>query len=124
MAKIGDRKIEYLRGVRDMGLLDGMTRFRMVSDLRMFGIDIKDSFWNATPDEVFGSPEFETAVNAESLIGYCLDILCMGTDEEKIELFMNAREEVDRYVRKVTGAVERRLGGSRTGTGCGMQQCG
>ena len=45
MAKIGDRKIEYLKGVRDMGLLDGMTRFRMVSDLKMFGIDIKDSFW-------------------------------------------------------------------------------
>ena len=45
MAKIGDRKIEYLRGVRDMELLEGMTRFRMVSDLKMFGIDIKDSFW-------------------------------------------------------------------------------
>lgn len=85
---------------------------------------IKDSFWNATPDEVFGSPEFETAVNAESLIGYWLDILCMGTDAEKIELFMNAREEVDRYVRKVSGAVERRLGRSRTDTECGMQKCG
>jgi hypothetical protein len=85
---------------------------------------IKDSFWNATPDEVFGSPEFEAAVNAEPLIGYWLDILCMGTDEERIELFMKGRGEVERYVRKVAGAVERRLGRSRTDTGYGMQQCG
>ena len=85
---------------------------------------IKDSFWNATPDEVFGSPEFEAAVNAEPLIGYWLDILCMGTDEERIELFMKGRGEVERYVRKVAGAVERRLGGSWTDTGYGMQQCG
>lgn len=85
---------------------------------------IKDSFWNATPDEVFGSPEFEAAVNAEPLIGYWLDILCMGTDEERIELFMKGRGEVERYVRKVAGAVERRLGRSRGNTGCGLQQCG
>ena len=85
---------------------------------------IKDSFWNATPDEVFGSSEFETAVNAEPFIGYWLDILCLGTDEERIELFMKGRGEVERYVGKVTGAVERRLGRSRTDTGYGMQQCG
>ena len=85
---------------------------------------IKDSFWNATPDEVFGSHEFETAVMAEPFIGYWLDILCLGTDEDRIELFKNGREEMDRYVRKVAGAVERRLGGSRTDTGYGMQQCG
>ena len=85
---------------------------------------IKDSFWNATPDEVFGSPEFEAAVNAEPFIGYWLDILCLGSDEERIELFINGRREVDGYVRKVAGAVERRLGRSRTDTGYGMQQCG
>ena len=85
---------------------------------------IKGSFWNVTPDEVFGSSEFETAVNAEPFIGYWLDILCMGTEEERIELFMNARGEVERYVRKVAGAVERRLGKGRTGTGYRMQQCG
>lgn len=85
---------------------------------------IKDSFWNATPDEVFGSSEFEVAVNAEPLIGYWLDILCLGTDAERIELFMKGREEVEGYVRKVAGAVERRLGRSRTDIRYGMQQCG
>lgn len=85
---------------------------------------IKDSFWNATPDEVFSSQEFETAVKAEPLISYWLDILCLGTDDERIELFTKGRREVDRYVEGVAGAVERRLGRSRSDTGCGMQQRG
>ncbi len=85
---------------------------------------IKDSFRNAKPDEVFESSEFETAVNAEALIGYWLDILCLGTDNERIEFFINGRGEVDRYVRKVAGAVERRLGRGRANIGCRMQQCG
>ena len=86
--------------------------------------NIKDSFCNATPDEVFSSQEFETAVKAEPLINYWLDILCLGTDDEKIELFTKGRREVDRYVERVAGAVERRLGRSRTDTGCGVQQRG
>ena len=85
---------------------------------------IKDSFWNAKPDEVFASPELEIAVHAEPLIGYWLDILCLGTDDERIELFTNGREEVERHVRKVSGAVEGRMGKCRSDTGYGMQQCG
>lgn len=85
---------------------------------------IKDSFWNATPDEVFSSEEFATAVDAEPLINYWLDILCLGTEDERIELFTKGRREVDRYVERVAGAVERRLGRSGTDTGYGVQQCG
>ncbi len=85
---------------------------------------IKGSFQNVEPEEVFGSSEFEIVVNAEPLIGYWLDILCLGTDDERIELFLNGRGEVDRYVRKVASAVERRLGRGRADSGYRMQQCG
>lgn len=85
---------------------------------------IKDSFWNATPDDVFSSPEFEIAVDAETLIDYWLDILCLGTEEEKIELFTKGKREVDCCVERVAGAVEKRLGRSRKDTGYGMQQRG
>ena len=70
---------------------------------------IKDSFKDATPDEVFGSSEFETAVMTEHLVNYWLDILCLGTDEDRIELFMNMRREVENNVREIAGAVERRM---------------
>ena len=85
---------------------------------------IKDSFCNADPDEVFASKEYEAAVMIEPLIEYWLDVLCLGAEEDQIELFTKGRKEVEKYVERVTGVVERCMGGSRTDIGCGMQQRG
>ena len=100
---------------------------RTVDDLRecSHGIrDIIESFRGASPDEVFASAEFETAVHAQPLIEYWLDILCMGTDEDRIEMFIKGREEVERSVRAVKEAVEGRLERGRADTGCREQHCG
>ncbi len=85
---------------------------------------IKESFCSATEDEVFSSPELETAVKAEPVVNYWLDVICLGTEEEKIELFTKGRGEVKRGVERIAGAVERRLGKGRADTGFGMQHCG
>ena len=85
---------------------------------------IEESFSGATPEEVFTSEEYEIAVMAAPLIDYWLDILCLGTDEDRIELFKLGRGEVECYVKRVEGAVERRLGRRRGDSGQRIQQCG
>ncbi len=85
---------------------------------------IKDSFGNATPEEVFGSEDFAEAVHMEPLVGYWLDLLCLGTEKERFELFTQARKEVDRHVRRIEEIVSRRVETGRRDPGRRIQQCG
>ena len=85
---------------------------------------IKESFTSNDSEEVFLSKEFATAVDSEPLIGYWLDILCLGTENERFKLFMVNRKEVERYVGKVGEAVERRMAADRGYFEQRVQQCG
>ena len=68
--------------------------------------------------------EYETAVKAEPIIEYWMDILCLGSEEDRQELFVKNRKGVERIAGEIKEAVSRVLDGSRTDTGCGREQCG
>ena len=57
------------------------------------------------PDIIFGE-EYAQILHAEPLVNYWLDILCMGSVEEKQELFIKGRREVDRIAERVRTAGE------------------
>ena len=86
--------------------------------------ETKARFVGATPEVVFLSKEYALAVMAEPMVSYWLDILCLGEEEEKQELFINGRKEVDCIVeridniRKVFACTDRNDSGQR------VQQCG
>ena len=86
--------------------------------------EIKEYFRSCSPEEVFSSAEYETAVKAEPVIDYWMDILCLGSEEDRQELFIKNRKGVERIAREIKEAVSRVLDGSRTDTGCGREQCG
>jgi hypothetical protein len=85
---------------------------------------IKEHFHDSTPEEVFSSQDYEEVVRLEPVINYWMDILCLGLEQERIELFIEQREEVEQSVDKITGAVERILGKGRTDNGFGNEQHG
>ncbi len=86
--------------------------------------EIKECFRSCSPEKVFSSPEYETAVKAEPVIDYWMDILCLGSEEDRQELFIKNRKGVGRIAEELKGAISRVLDGSRTDTGCRREQCG
>ncbi|MBO6298468.1 MAG: DNA primase [Lachnospiraceae bacterium] len=85
---------------------------------------IKEHFSPSAPSEIFSSKDYAIAVDAEPLIGYWLDILCLGTKQERSELFINARKEVEIYVERIRNAIQRRVAADRRYSGYRVQQCG
>ena len=59
------------------------------------------------PPDVIFCEEYAQMLHAEPLVNYWLDILCMGRLEEKQELFINSRREVDKIAERVRTAGER-----------------
>lgn len=55
---------------------------------------------NKSPDMIF-SDAYVELLHAEPIISYWLDILCMGTEEEKQKLFMENRKEVDKIAERI-----------------------
>ena len=64
------------------------------------------------PDTIF-SEEYAQMLHAEPLVNHWLDILCMGDVEEKQELFLKGRKEVDKIAERVRTAGERIMAGNR-----------
>ena len=58
------------------------------------------------PPDVIFSEEYAHILHAEPLVNYWLDILCMGSVEEKQELFIKGRREVDKIAERVRTAGE------------------
>lgn len=52
---------------------------------------------------IFEIRELDAAYNEEPYVGYLLDILCTGTEEEKKELFIKGRKEVEDIVTRING---------------------
>lgn len=86
--------------------------------------EIKEWFHDCSPEEVFSSAEYETAVKSEPLIDYWLDIMCLGSEEDRQEFFIKNRKGVERIAGELKGAVSRVLERDRTSAGCRREQCG
>lgn len=65
------------------------------------------------PDMIF-SDAYAELLHAEPIISYWLDILCMGTEEEKQKLFMENRKEVDKIAERIRTGKTNILGRYRT----------
>lgn len=68
---------------------------------------------NKPPNIIF-SDDYANLLHAEPIISYWLDILCMGTEKEKQELFMNGRKEVNKVAESIRASKEHILGRYRT----------
>ena len=56
-------------------------------------------FPNGKPPDIIFSEDYAQMLHAESIMNYWLDILCMGSTEDKQELFMKGRKEVEAALR-------------------------
>ena len=65
------------------------------------------------PPDVIFCEEYAQILHVEPIINYWLDILCMGSMEEKQELFIKGRKEVDRIAERVRTAGERIMARNR-----------
>lgn len=54
-----------------------------------------------TPDVIF-SEDYSMMLYAEPIINYWLDILCMGSEQEQKELFIQGRKEVENIAGNVS----------------------
>ena len=64
--------------------------------------DLEEEFNKRYKDSsIFDVPELDVIYDAEPYVGYLLDILCTGTEEEKKELFIKGRKEVDDIVSRI-----------------------
>lgn len=85
---------------------------------------MKELACNMTSEELFNSNDYMDAMQEEALVNYWLDILCTGTDEERRELFIGGRKEVEGHVKRMREIRDRVLGSSWSNTGCRIQHCG
>lgn len=53
------------------------------------------------PLEIIFSEDYATLLHAEPVMEYWLDILCFGSIEEKQELFLKGRKEVEEVAERV-----------------------
>ena len=66
-------------------------------------VQIEDSgqvLYGKPPDVIFPE-DYAMMLHAEPIINYWLDILCMGSEQEKKELFMQGRKEVEQVAGNV-----------------------
>lgn len=64
-------------------------------------------FLNGKPPDIIFSEDYARMLHAEPIMNYWLDILCMGSTEDKQELFMKDRKEVEKVAEKVRIGRER-----------------
>ena len=76
------------------------------------------------PDEIFSWEDYATIVHVEPRINYWLDILCLSELDEKQQVFMQDRGEVERIVKELKSAGNRILEQSRRDSGYGNEHCG
>ena len=64
-------------------------------------------FFNGKPPDIIFSEDYARMLHAEPIMNYWLDILCMGNTEDKQELFMKGRKEVEEVAERVRIGRER-----------------
>ena len=64
-------------------------------------------FLNGKPPDIIFSEDYAQMLHAEPIMNYWLDILCMGSTEDKQELFMKGRKEGEEVAERVRIGRER-----------------
>lgn len=64
-------------------------------------------FLNGKPPDIIFSEDYAQMLHAEPVLNYWLDILCMGSTEEKQELFIKGRKEVEEIAAGIRAGRER-----------------
>ena len=83
--------------------------------------DLEEEFDKRYKDSsIFDVPELDVIYDAEPYVGYLLDILCTGTEEEKKELFIKGRKEVDDIVSRINDIRAGFMGRSGKDSGRGI----
>ena len=75
--------------------------------------EARESILRTGPGTAFISNGFAYMLHKEPVIGYWLDILCMGDDADKRSLFLEEREEVSRIAANIKRAGNEILGRDR-----------
>ena len=91
-------------------------RLRTISELLECENLIEESekaIMNESPHVVFLTNGFVYMMHVKSIIGYWLDILCMGTEDEAKEFFLTDGKEVNRIVANIRRAGDDILGKNR-----------
>lgn len=93
-----------------------------IKELKEYIIAIKQHLRQKSVDEVMNSDAVASLFHAEVLLEYWLDILCMGTIEEKQEFFKKGRKEVDSIVNQIKRSGAELLGADWRNNGNGDEQ--
>jgi len=75
--------------------------------------EVRKEFIGTGPGEAFLSNGFAYMLHYEAIISHWLDILCTGSEDEKRNLFLNDREEVNRIAANIRRAGNEILGKHR-----------
>ncbi len=76
-------------------------------------IDCANRFLIGKPPDIIFSEDYAQILHAEPLVGYWLDILCMGDVSERQELFLKDRKKVEEIAGKVCTGRKRIMERSR-----------
>ena len=79
-----------------------------IDEIRQAGILLTDKAQN----QIF-TDDYTSMLNAEPIMEYWLDILCMGTEKDRQELFLLGRKGVDRLAETVGKSYRRIVEGDR-----------
>lgn len=72
--------------------------------------EAREFFFRESPGMVFISNGFVYLLHKETIVGYWLEILCMGDEADKCSLFLEEREEVSRIAANIKRAGREILG--------------
>ncbi len=89
---------------------------------RLEQIEQAGCFLKDQPIDIIFSEDYASLLHSEPIINYWLDILCMGSTEEKQELFMKGRRKVEKVAERVRNCGKRIMDADRGSTGCGNEQ--
>lgn len=85
-------------------------------EIEQVGIFLKDQ-----PPEMVFSEDYATLLHAEPVMEYWLDILCFGSIEEKQELFLKGRKEVEEVAERVQTSRKHLMERNRGSLGSGNE---
>ena len=85
-------------------------------EMEQIGIFLKDQ-----PPEMVFSEDYATLLHAEPVMEYWLDILCFGSIEEKQELFLKGRKEVEEVGERVQTSRKHLMERNRGSLGSGNE---
>ena len=89
---------------------------------RLEEIEQAGCFLKDQPKDIIFSEDYASLLHFEPIINYWLDILCMGSIEEKQELFMKGRGEVEKVAERARSCGKRIMEADWGSVGCGNEQ--